>query len=203
MKADGTIWEKICQLLGDPEVLINSTRFYINSMRQEAKMNLALNDRIQKELDDLTMERQWVITQARKGRLNDDDLDYQLASIKIQELTLKQEMAHAIEITHLVNLDDWESKTREYLNDLRAGLEWLNAVPNNDEERHQQFELKRRVVKTLVEKVMINKEREMRVVFRLDLKMLLAEGASYRGEVGTYTHTRSCRGHRRPDAGAG
>ena len=45
---------------------------------------------IQKQLDAIAMERQWVITQARKGKITDEGMDQQLGALSIQELDLKQ-----------------------------------------------------------------------------------------------------------------
>jgi hypothetical protein len=55
---------------------------------------------------------------------------------------------------------------------LQSGLEELNAVPQTDEERLEQFEIKRRVVNTLVEQVTILKNRELKITFRLNLLAL-------------------------------
>ena len=55
----------------------------------------------------------------------------------------------------------------------QAGLEELNAVPQTDEERLEQFEIKRRVVNTLVEKVTILINSELKITFRLNLLALV------------------------------
>jgi len=56
----------------------------------------------------------------------------------------------------------------EYLEDLRIGVEELkNVVPQNDEERHQVFLLKKQIVDTLVYKATIESNRKIMVDSRL------------------------------------
>jgi hypothetical protein len=39
------------------------------------------NERIQKEFDPLIIERQWVIIQACKGTISENDMEYQLGAL--------------------------------------------------------------------------------------------------------------------------
>jgi len=88
---------------------------------------------------------------------------------------------------------------------MRLGLESLNDAPRDDEERREQFNLKRQIVLALVDKVKIDKNRQMKVIFRVDVKSLLNRQLE-RDQVqpaGIYTRKRSCRARRRPGAGGG
>jgi hypothetical protein len=119
-------------------------------------------------------------------------MDYQLSELTVQELTLRHDLAETKDVLSLAALEDWESQARQYISDLRASLEWLDAIPQNDEERRQQFEMKRQIVKSLVEKIVIEKDRNLRVVFHLDVVTLL-ERAGMTAEidsVGIYTRVR-------------
>ena len=108
-----------------------------------------------------------------------------LGALSIQELELKRRLTRQIEASDLAALTDWEEVTREYLSDLAGGLDWLNAAPQNDEERHQKFLLKRRLVRLLVEKVEIEKDRKIEVILQLDILKLLAERAKGAAKVWT------------------
>jgi hypothetical protein len=57
----------------------------------------------------------------------------------------------------------------------------------------------------LVDKVKIDKDRQMKVIFRVDVKSLLSRQLERDQvqQVGIYTHKRSCRARRRPGAGGG
>ena len=80
----------------------------------------------------------------------------------------------------------------EYFADLKVGLLELNTVPQTDEERNEQFELKRKIVNTLVEKVYIHKDRSLEVTIRLNLLQMIRQrpNADQVPQVGTCTHTR-------------
>ncbi len=193
LKLDDYVWGKVDENLRDPKVLMDATRSFVNNLRQKANTTQDEKEDIQKQLDELSMERQWVITQARKKRISEDDMDTQLTGLSIQELDLKRRLARQIEADDIAALEDWEETTREYLSDLASGLKWLNAAPQNNEERHQKFLLKRRLVKLLVEKVEIGKDRQISVNLQLDPLKLLAERANRPAakvwQVGTYTRT--------------
>ncbi|RXL94752.1 hypothetical protein EO238_30410, partial [Citrobacter sp. AAK_AS5] len=79
-------------------------------------------------------------------------MDEQLADLSAQEITLKQEMEMVTDQSLLSALNQWEEHALEYFSDLKVGLLELNTVPQTDEERLEQFELKRKIVNTLVEK---------------------------------------------------
>jgi hypothetical protein len=50
------------------------------------------------------------------------------AALSIQEAGLKRELASRQQIIDLKAIEGWEEKVAEYLADLKAGLEWLNAI---------------------------------------------------------------------------
>ena len=191
LKLDDHVWAKVEENLRKPQALMDATQVFINTLRQKAETTLDERDSIQKDLDAVAMERQWVITQARKGKISEDDMDLQLGALSIQELDLKRRLTRQIEASDLAALKDWEEVTREYLSDLAKSLEWLNAAPQNDEEWHQKFLLKKRLVRVLVEKVEMGKDRQIKVILELDPLKLLAErasqGAAKVWPAGTYT----------------
>jgi len=114
----------------------------------------------------------------------------------MQEISLKRELSPLGQAININALNDWEAKFGEYLADLRVGIDELkNAAPQNNEERHQVFLLKKQTVDTLVERVTINKNREIKVEIRLNLLAILDQDAgsgnpnpgaySRRGEIYT------------------
>jgi hypothetical protein len=69
------------------------------------------------------VERQWVITQGRKGTLTEADMEYQLGTLTAQQVSLRQEMAESTEIVHLAALADWEIQARRHNGGLRPSIE--------------------------------------------------------------------------------
>lgn len=100
-------------------------------------------------------------------------MEYQLAQLTIQEQHLKRELTNFGAIHEMRLLDNWEEVSVEYLTNLHAGLDSLNRIPTTDEEKKELFELKREIVLALVEKVLIKEDREMVVIFKLDVLSLL------------------------------
>lgn len=192
-KADEHVWGKVCEVLDNPDLLIAGARQQVEDLRQQAASAEAETSRLNAEIDNVLTERQWVITQTRKGRMTEDDMDSQLAALTIQEAGIKRELASHGFAVQLAALEGWEDQVREYLDDIRAGLDSLNTPPQSDEEAHEQALDKRRIVQTLVEQVAIGQGREMRVIFRLDvlaaIKQLAAGpfGETKRAEICIHT----------------
>jgi len=204
-KADDYAWEKIFNVIENPEKIICAVRDHVDELRRKAKSATQDNDRIQRELDNLFMERKWVITQARKGSISEKDMDEQLAELSAHEMALKQEIEMVTDESLLSSLDHWEECAREYFADLVVGLAELKIVPQSDEERLNQFELKRMAVNTLVEEILIRKDRSLDVIIRVNLLQIVQKRSSADRvpQVGTYTRTPAHRVHRHPSAGGG
>jgi hypothetical protein len=68
----------------------------------------------------------------------------------------------------------------------------LNAAPHTEGERREQFEIKRSTVNNLVEPVLIQKDRQLMITFRLDLLALAQhyDSVDRVPRVGTYIDRR-------------
>ena len=171
----------------------------VDQLRANASNLHEERDRIEKQLQRINHNRQWVITQAREGRFTNNDMEQQLATLTLQEISYKRDLSALGQTININALNNWEEKFEEYLADLQVGVvELKEAAPQTEEERHRVFLLKKKVVDTLVEEVTINRNRELNVVIRLDLQKILDQDAglenlspaaySRRGEI--YTHKR-------------
>lgn len=120
---DDYVWNKVVEVLKDPGVLLGGAQRYVNSLSSRAQENEINIEELTKQLDELTLERQWVITQARKGKLTDEDMDYQLTNLNIQELSLKKKLNNHQQDDFSDKLKDWESITKEYLENLSESLD--------------------------------------------------------------------------------
>jgi site-specific DNA recombinase len=198
-KADDLLWKKIYDTLSNPEVLISAAKRFINEKREMHGDRLRELEKLQKDLDANDLERQYIITLARKKLIKETDLEKQLAALDATEVEIRRKMTLIGDVNELSEISDWEENFREYLEDLRVGLESLNAAPQTDEERREQFELKRKFVQSVVDKVTINKERELQVWFRFNLLALGPQSENFRENklAGTCTHTPTSRARRR------
>lgn len=173
--ADNYVWARVCEVIQQPEILINGAREYVDKLREQSDSNQAEKERLQNELDSLTMERQVVIAWARKGRISENDMEYQLTNLTLQEISLKKDLAALGNVIQLSQIAEWEETTRQHITDAQKGLEDLNAEPQDDAERQRQFELKRDLVLSLVDKVHIGKDRKIEVTFKLDVLSIMAK----------------------------
>lgn len=189
-KADEYVWARVCEAINEPEILITQARKFVDELRSNADVLHEDKERLQKELDALIMEWQWVITQARKGSINESDMDYQLGALTMQEISIKRDLASLGQAKSINALIDWETRVSEYLADLIEGIESLNATPQDDDDRQEIFELKRQTVLNLVGKATIRRNREIKLHVRLDLLNLL------RGENGEIKNSGICAAQR-------
>lgn len=118
-------------------------------LQQQAETVHDDSERFQLELDSLVMERQKIITWARKGTITDEDLEYQLTALTLQEMNVKKELANCSHTVELAALKDWEVAAKEYFYDLRAGIQSLNITPESDEEQKEIFDFKQNIIKRL------------------------------------------------------
>ena len=126
------MWGKVCAAINNPDVLLGDARLHVAEFLQQAETVLEDKERIRRELDALVMERHKAITWARKRVITDEDMEYQLTSLTLQEMTLKRELGAYGQILELMALGDWEEAAREYFLDLQAGIESLNIAPQSD-----------------------------------------------------------------------
>jgi len=177
-KAEDIVWQKICEVIDRPDYLLGQARKIVEQIR-ESQGSLAEDKmRLQNEIEAVLTERQWVITQARKGTFTASDMEQQLNQLTFQEVTLKRELSSLGEAININALNDWEASVEEFLVDLKAGVDELKTVtPQTLEEQHSVFLLKKQVVDTLVERIEIDKERNLHVQIRLDLLDIIKKDA--------------------------
>ena len=210
-KAEEIVWQKICDAIDRPDYLLGQARQLVNQILESQASLIEETTRMQNELDAVLTERQWVITQARKGAFPVSDMEQQLNQLTFQEVTLRKELSSLGEAVNINALEDWESKVLEFLADLKAGVDELKTVtPQTPEEQHEVFLVKKRVVDTLVERIQIDRERNLQVQIRLNLLEIIGKDAQDESiaavqfhEDGIYTRTPERPVHRHPGAGGG
>jgi len=204
-KADEIVWEKVCAAIEKPEYLLGQAKVYVAELRKNADNLQNDKARLEKELEALLVERQTIITLARKRAITATDLEYQLGALTMQEISLKHELSSLGQAISINALNNWEASVSEYLADLQAGSEELNnAAPQKEEERQEIFRLKKRVVDTLVKRITIDRDRELSVEIGLNLLDIIEEepqsSAVHLGKDGIYTRKRSFLARRRHHA---
>jgi hypothetical protein len=89
------------------------------------------------------------------------------AQLKRKEAAIQEEMNTYADL-------DFDDRVSAYVQDLQAGLEELNSAnPQSPEERLTLFLMKKRLVDTLLEEVVIDGDRKIQIKFRADLVNLV------------------------------
>jgi hypothetical protein len=72
---------------------------------------------------------------------------------------------------------------------LTSGLDWLKTPPRNDEEVKEKFLLRQRLVRVLVERIIIGKDRKIQITIAIDLLKIINTQSNLKQIqlVGTYT----------------
>ena len=129
-KADAQVWEKVCEVVDNPQYLIAQAHQLVEDLRASATNIHEERARIEKEMEALANERQSLITWARQGKITATDMENQLSAMILQEVSLKHELSSLGQRININSLNDWEEKFMEYLTDLQVGVEELkNAAP--------------------------------------------------------------------------
>lgn len=124
--------------------------------------------RLEKELDEISLERQKVITWARKGFITESDLEEQLIPLTNQESERKLELR---EKRLLVGnrAERLMEYTRSYAAKVKNGAVRLDKEPINPEEEALHFEIRRNTKTVIVTRVDIQEDGTPIVSTDLDL----------------------------------
>ncbi|MCC6188047.1 MAG: recombinase family protein [Anaerolineales bacterium] len=166
-KLDRLLWEKVSDFLADDERFEREVNATIESLRSQEVSAEAEVYRLREQLDTLTVERQKVIMLWRKGKISEEDMDLQMAALKVEEVDIQRVLAEQALLTgnKAQKLIEF---AKQYRSEIRAGLAELQAPPKTPEDAKRHFAIKRTAVEALVERIDVMPGRTLRVTFRLD-----------------------------------
>jgi len=177
IRLDRMVWEKVSDVLKDPGILLEATSRRREELKNRHKDAAAQVKKLESELEKIRLQRDAYVEKygadrARGGPFTEEDLNRALERLTVEETRIKRELSE-LELLADSRIADLEDLVEDYLEDIRAGLEWLDREPESDEEKEEQFKERRKIVEALVEKVILRKSRDPEIVFRLDLSPLL------------------------------
>lgn len=187
-EADVNVWDQVCAVINKPEILIEQARAIVTELENNSTAQSVGRERIEKELDVLTNNRPWVIAQARRGRITEDEMDRRLSEMSLQEAALRRELETISETIAPGTLENWEAHLNQYLADMQEGLQALSKPPETVDDEREIFHLKRRVIETLVEKVTVDRNRQFTVTIRVNLLQILGNVSGQGGAQGSGGH---------------
>ena len=183
--AEAQVWKSLCEFVMDPAFLLARAKRLVHQIQQNRSLSQQNLQRVRDEQLAGTKERQEFITHALVTRMDDDEFGGKMAVYYEKEAQLKRrETAIQEEMNTYADLD-FDARVNAYVKNLQAGLEELNSAnPQTSEERHALFFMKKRLVDTLVEEVMIDGNRQIQVKFRADLVNLVSGNKKGTGSLG-------------------
>jgi len=162
------LWEKVLELLSDRKNLEEAVDSKLEELRCQEVGAQSEIDRLNNELDKVMDERQWVITKARKGTLNESDMEYQLGVLMGQEKLLKMELA---DLNLLIG--DRSKKLLEFIEQYRKrlsnGIDWVQTEPKTPKEEEKRYKARRKIVEAIVSRVDVLEDKNIKVEFVFDL----------------------------------
>lgn len=182
---DNFVWDFILKICRSPEIVQKAIDRKIDILKAEQRDLTEESERLQRELDNLQSERDWVITMCRRRMITEEDMSMQLGALHFQALELRKLYNEATAATaaqeQAEKLKEWVTN---YLADVHKGIIVLDTDPSQlteenrarlydgleatrfetkfDGDKEQAlrwaiFEEKRRIVRTLVSKVTVVK----------------------------------------------
>lgn len=143
-KLDDAVWRFVVTICEDPTIIQSAIECKAAALAAASEDLAAEAAKLQRRMDKLTEERQWIITQARKGRISEEDMELQLAGLELQATELRRlhrdKVAAVAMREQAVALKAWAG---QYLQDVREALDALSADPEalSDGERALRFEV--------------------------------------------------------------
>jgi hypothetical protein len=166
-RAETQVWEKLYEFAMSPDFLHAQAKDLVNQLQQRYEHLQKEQQHILEELEKEFVQRQQVITEARKTLRDDADFDEQMRELYKVEERLKRRLATLEQEIDTYAELDWEEKVNDYVAELQAGIgELNNAIPKTPEEQHLVFLLKKQLVDELVAEARIDGKRDIRVEFR-------------------------------------
>jgi DNA invertase Pin-like site-specific DNA recombinase len=175
LEADSFVWEQVTAAINHPEILITQARLIAQRMQESGTTVNHEKEQIEKELEQITYQRQWTITQTRKGGLTEEDMERELEKLSLQEIKLKQSLKDVLSTSNTPISLNWEAEFQEKLEDLQQGIQALLGEQKNIAEWMAAFDVKRKIVQTLILKVSISKRQGLSVEFYPQLFQRLTE----------------------------
>jgi len=127
-KVDDHVWDFVKRVCKESTLLERAIEKKLAKLEAKQGDLEAEANRLQQYLDKLATERQWIITQARKGAITEKDMEMQLATLQLEETSMRRELEERVASVaarkQAEALSDWASR---YLSDVHAGMEALDV----------------------------------------------------------------------------
>jgi len=173
VRLDEWVWARIAEVLRTPELLTNAADARIRELKDQHADAAEELRHLMSLLDKIESQRSLYIEKFGRdsvggGPFTEQDLDYALETLALEEVTVKRQLAE-LQVIEQTPFDQLDESMADYFADIARGLEWLDSEPANKSEAHLQFKERRSVVKSLVEQVTISRKGNPKITFSVEL----------------------------------
>jgi len=127
-KVDDFVWDYVKRICTQPALVRNAIARKLEAIGVEQESQEQEIERLVKELERLLQERQWVITQARRGAITEGDMDLQLRTLQVQEWAYEQEINELKSVAAARRqIEATQAYVTRYLDGLAIGLYSLDV----------------------------------------------------------------------------
>jgi hypothetical protein len=176
-KIDNEVWDKVWITISEPGKFEEALQARVAELQAEEINAEGKIEQLTAALDDLNMERQRVITWARKKKITEDDLDTQLLTLTFQEREIQKELNQARLLT-----GNQSERLLEFASDYRQkvmlGIDALNQIPESPELVAKVFEFRRKIATEIVSHVEVMADESITVYSTWSFDGLLIEDPS-------------------------
>jgi hypothetical protein len=171
---DVQIWDKVWSIISTPGLLEDVIQQRIEEIQSQTVDAEADCQKLQRQLDELLLERQMVIGYARKNIITEEDLETQLIGITIQQGEIERQMEEAKLLmgNRAERLQELADMFREKV---RTGFEELNVDQSSPELEDAVRIQKRKIVQAIVKRVDVFGDKMIKVHFLFDFPELVKE----------------------------
>jgi chromosome segregation ATPase len=167
-KLDAQVWAKVWALFANPGEFERRIKEKIATLQTQEEDAKGTCEKLERQQEDLLLERQKVITQWRKGKMTDEDYDLQIASLTIEQEELERELNEkrllvGNKAERLIEV------ARLYREKVVNGATGLNDEPKTPEEARLQFQIRRKFVERLVTRVEVMADKVVKVYTEINL----------------------------------
>ncbi|MBL8057046.1 MAG: hypothetical protein JNK29_10135, partial [Anaerolineales bacterium] len=158
-RLDAEIWRKVYEVLTQPGKFERLLEERIKAIQAEAQDAEVECEKLQGRLGELAIEEQWIITQARKKRISEAQMEMQLRALALERAEAEKDLREKSLLR-----GDRAGRLLEaiqlYRQQAAGGLQGLNDVPINEEHAARQLAERRRWVDAIVARVEVDENKQ-------------------------------------------
>jgi site-specific DNA recombinase len=173
MALDAYVWEQVAQRLRHPDKIASAIEERRNILDNRQWKNQAAIRQLEKHLEGLEIERasyirQYGRSERGEGQFSESDLDRELARLAEEKVLAQSEM-EALEGEANTPVSDFDLAAPQLLERVSLiGLDNLDRDPTSEQEKQEHLKLKRRVVQTFVNQVVLVRGKDPQITWTMD-----------------------------------